>query len=113
MPISILWDPHRSVASVAGTLEVSTVEEFRTYMDSLSAGPPGRLHVDLGGVTFLDSSGLRELVRLKRRLDGAGSTLSVGGASAQVRRLFEQTGLDGAIDLRDAPLGIDADPAPS
>jgi anti-anti-sigma factor len=46
--------------------------------------------LDLGGVTFLDSSGVRALIRLRQR---HGERLRLGELSAPVRRVLEIAGL--------------------
>ena len=50
----------------------------------------GVVHVDLSGVRFMDSAGLRSLMRL--HVDH-GDTVSITEASAPVARLFELAGV--------------------
>jgi stage II sporulation protein AA (anti-sigma F factor antagonist) len=56
-----------------------------------------RLVVDLAGVTFMDSSGLRVLVVARNALAGRGAGMVIAGANDQLRRLFEITGLTGVF----------------
>lgn len=49
--------------------------------------------VDLGGVTFVDSTGIGCLLKLHQRVSDAGGVLVVRGPVAAVRRTLEVTGL--------------------
>jgi anti-sigma B factor antagonist len=55
-----------------------------------------RVVLDVGGVGFVDSSGLRFLVDLARRHDGP---VRLEGVQPPVRRILEITGLDAVLDL--------------
>ena len=57
--------------------------------------------VDLRGLSFMDSSGLRELVLARRLLDGLGVGLELVSGCRQVRRAFEITRLDGEFRWAD------------
>ena len=65
----------------------------RAQMAAALDGCVGAVTVDLGGVTFMDSSGLGTLIRARNRIGEDGGQLSVTGVSQNVRRLFEVTGL--------------------
>jgi anti-sigma B factor antagonist len=49
-----------------------------------------RVRIDLGGVEFMDSAGLRSLMRLHME---HGDVVSIGSVSGQVARLFEIAGV--------------------
>ena len=57
--------------------------------------PPPRLVLDLGGVTFCDSSGLGALLDIRRLADEAGVAVVLRAVSAQVARLLDLTDVDG------------------
>ncbi|MGH9132310.1 MAG: STAS domain-containing protein [Ilumatobacteraceae bacterium] len=73
---------------------------FEFVSTKLDEGSVERLILDLGDVHFIDSGGLRALVRLHQAY---GDRTKVGTTSPVVRRLFELTRLTGR-------LGDDADP---
>ena len=80
-----------AVLEVSGELDIATVTPLRAALDdALSAAPP-RLVVDLTALTFIDSTGCRELVRAAKRGRAAGSPveLVVPTANAGVRRVLE------------------------
>jgi anti-sigma B factor antagonist len=77
---------------VTGEVDLAVEEPFVAEVDSVAAARDGGSSVvlDLGGVTFLDSSGVRALIRLRQR---HGERLRLGELSAPVRRVLEITGL--------------------
>ena len=55
--------------------------------------------VDLAGVSFIDSSGLRVLVQIHQTRAAAGDTLTLRSPSASVQRLLEISGLATHLDV--------------
>ena len=55
--------------------------------------------VDLAGVSFIDSSGLRVLVQDHQTRTEAGESLRLRAPSAAVQRLLEISGLSGYLDV--------------
>ncbi len=55
--------------------------------------------VDLAGVSFIDSSGLRVLVQIHEDRSAAGDTLTLRSPSASVQRLLEISGLSAHLDV--------------
>jgi anti-anti-sigma factor len=91
--------------SVNGELDASTSPSLAAACAELPPGG-GQVDVDLGGVTFIDSSGLRILIALSDRAAADGRKVVVVSASNPVRRLLEITGLEsmfGVISDDSAP----------
>jgi anti-anti-sigma factor len=61
--------------------------------------------LDLSGVTFVDSSGLRALVRIHRICDAAGGRLELVDVQPQVGRVLTVSGLDQLFTIHGATLG--------
>ena len=57
----------------------------------LKRGKSGRMVVDLGGVSFMDSSGLRNLLAASQRARQLGADLVLRNVGPVVRRLLEIT----------------------
>jgi anti-sigma B factor antagonist len=55
--------------------------------------------VDLAGVSFIDSSGLRILVEAHQARSGDDASLTLRSPSAAVQRLLEISGLTGHLDV--------------
>ncbi|WP_051790493.1 STAS domain-containing protein [Streptomyces sp. NRRL S-1022] len=80
----------RTVITVCGEMDLQTCPEL---IQAASGVPVGGkpLYLDLSGVTFMDSSGLNLLVKLRRRLQAEGAILAVTGLQSQPARLLEMT----------------------
>jgi anti-sigma B factor antagonist len=92
--------------TLAGELDLATVPRVEQAADALLAGEPQRLVVDLSGLRFIDSSGLRAIVVLNQRADQEGWALELVRPSEQVRRVFQISGLEERlpfIDTHGAP----------
>ena len=76
-----------------GEVDASTVHLVEDAMSPALDPRCTRLVVDLADVSFMDSSGLRMLVVARNALDGRGAKLVIAGATDQLRRLFEISGL--------------------
>jgi len=80
---------------LAGEVDVARLPELYEAMEVLPEACD--LTVDLSRVTFMDASGLRALVWLRRTVEAKRGTLSVFGASPFVSRLLSLAGLNGLL----------------
>ena len=60
---------------------------------------PSRAVLDLGELTFMDSSGIAVVLRAKRRMEALAGTLVVVNIPRQASRVLETAGLDRYVDL--------------
>src|SRR4029077_5679465 len=84
---------------VSGEVDLSNVAALRTVLDGVAAGHPGRLVLDMSGVTFIDSSGIHALIDAAQRI----GSVSLRSPSWQVRRLVETMGLTSVLSLERCP----------
>ena len=82
-----------------GEFDLAGIEQFEAAMAPLEAANPEVLAVDLTGLEFMDSSGLRALVMADQRARDAGRRLAIVPGAAAVRRVFEITQLHDRLDL--------------
>jgi len=80
--------------TVEGEVDASNCEEFLSFVAEAASAEGQEL--DLAAVTFMDSSGLRALVRMKSEH----SSFEIVGASTAVRRLLELAGMTEDLGLR-------------
>ncbi|WP_084959924.1 STAS domain-containing protein [Thermoactinospora rubra] len=83
------------MVSLRGELDYATAMLVPSELDQLPtvAGPP-RVILDLSELTFCDSSGLMQLLRLWKRLQAAGGALALVGVRGMCARLLQRTALD-------------------
>jgi anti-sigma B factor antagonist len=91
------------VTFLTGELDADVLPPLRAALDDALALGGERVVLDLGGVTFCDSSALREILGVLQRSDGRPVVLR--NTRAPVRRLLDITGVEGRFTLEDVPSG--------
>jgi anti-sigma B factor antagonist len=87
--------PPAAMLRLFGDIDLATADDVLARgANLLTHSPPGvPLIVDLGEVTFLDSSGLSALVRLRRAAEARGSQVLLRDVPQRVTVLLELSGL--------------------
>jgi anti-anti-sigma factor len=81
------------VVTVRGDLDMGTIGELTLVLEQLE----GTIVLDLGEVTFLDSSGLQGMVAAHQAARGRGDDLILRRPSPPVCRILEMTDLNGVF----------------
>lgn len=81
------------VVRVVGEIDLATAPALDAQLRDLEASGDARVILDLGGVEFMDSTGLHSIIRAQRNADCNGHTLAFRRGSPQVQRLLELTGV--------------------
>ncbi len=81
--------------SIAGELDLASVESVHETIDEAVNGNPERIVFDLGGVTFMDSSGIAMMLQVSKRV----GNVKVRNVRPIVRRVIEATGLVEVLGL--------------
>lgn len=81
------------VVAPHGEIDLGTVDEVRKVIDRDHDGS-SPLVIDLRGVSFLDTSGLRLVVEQNNRAGDRGHGLTIVRGPATVQRVFEIAGLE-------------------
>jgi anti-sigma B factor antagonist len=76
---------------VVGEIDLATAPALEQAVADAADGAE-QVAVDLGGVRFIDSTGLRVLLSSQQRADADGVEVRVVEASEVARRLFDLTG---------------------
>ena len=85
--------------TVAGEVDIQTSPILEEQLVSVLDQGLSSVVVDLGQVTFLDSTGLSVLLAGLKRCQTAGGNLRVVSPQPNVRRVFAVTGLSEAFQL--------------
>ena len=78
--------------TVVGELDAATTPDLETAINDAAAS--AGIELDLEGVSFIDSSGLRTLVMARQSADERERTFTITASSKAVDRLLELTGLE-------------------
>lgn len=88
-----------ALITIAGELDFHSVAQFERML-SRAAGQGGGLALDMTALRFMDSSGLRIVLRSSERSDALGRRLAIAVVEASpVRKLFWLAGVQDRLSL--------------
>jgi anti-anti-sigma factor len=85
---------------LSGDVDVGLADDLDDLLQRFLDSRSPDVEVDLSQVTFLGSTGLAFLARLRSVSQGRGGRVTLCGPSDRVRRLLELAGFDGAFTVR-------------
>ncbi len=88
------------VLVVSGEVDVASADDLLPAAEPCLVSGASELRVDLGAVTFIDSSGLGALVQLRNAAARHDQQVVLENVPASVRRLLEITGLTEILPTR-------------
>jgi anti-sigma B factor antagonist len=105
LDVALAGGGERVTLALAGELDLETAGAVEAAVRDALAREPAALTIDLRGVVFMDSTGLRTLITVSRCTDRAGLDLEIVRGPDNVHRVFEVTGMSGRLPLVDPPDG--------
>ena len=93
LPMSVAVEGEHLVVSLRGEIDVGNAEVLPAALLAATSGSDTSVMIDIGEVTFLDSSGLRAILICEATLRREDISLKVRNPTEQARRVFEITGL--------------------
>lgn len=85
--------------ALAGELDPATAPALSEAIAAAAGDGVTQVDIDLGGITFLDSSGVRVLVSAREQLRAGGVGLSLRNPNPNIRRVLDITGLGEVITI--------------
>jgi anti-sigma B factor antagonist len=101
LTIDVLTDARGIAVKLDGELDLATVPQFDRQLARIEATKVSRVLIDLSGVSFMDSAGLRSIVRAHHFAESNNHRLVLRRGTRQVQRLFELTGIDERLTFED------------
>ena len=93
-PVGLERRPSEPHLVLSGEVDLAVAPALRQVgSEAVTEVAPGRLVVDVGEVTFIDSSGLGALIALRNAAQESGTSLVLVGVSPVVNRFFDLAGV--------------------
>ncbi|MDF2706974.1 STAS domain-containing protein [Nonomuraea muscovyensis] len=87
------------VLALSGELDYISAAQLRTDMADTLTPDHRHLVLDLSGLEFCDSTGIRTFLVFRKLILERGGTVALAGLTARLDRVFRMTGLSQAFDL--------------
>ena len=82
-------EPRGKVLKLGGQLDTDTAPELTPTISGLRQGTPDVLILDLAGLTYISSAGLRCVFQLKKLMQSSGGRFVIREPSPQVQKVFD------------------------
>jgi anti-anti-sigma factor len=92
--------------SLVGELDISTATRLEDELGRQEAERPELIVLDLQGLTFMDSTGLRLLISADARAREEGRSLTIVRGSEMVQRVMRLTRLDERLNVVEDPSAV-------
>ena len=93
--------------ALAGEFDLASRDAFAAAMAEIEASKPRGIVVNVQGLTFMDSTGIKGLYEADRRAGGA-HTFAVLNGSGPAHRVLQMVGLDRVLLMVDHPSALPA-----
>jgi anti-sigma B factor antagonist len=101
--IDVSREADRVVLRLDGELDLASVPLLESEVESATLDDPARIVLDLRGLEFIDSTGLRAILLQDKRSTERGQTFALVRGSEQVQRLMRMTGVDEHLKIIASP----------
>jgi anti-anti-sigma factor len=91
----------KSLLRASGEIDLATVEQLDMAVSQVLEEGHHEIVIDLTGVSFMDSSGIRSLLHNSERINEAGGKLGIVLSGGPVARTLSVTGVDGILRIYD------------
>jgi anti-anti-sigma factor len=93
----------RVVVRLDGELDLASVPLLESEVENAMLDDPTTVVLDLSGLEFIDSTGLRAILSLDKRSTERGQTFALVRGSQQVQRLMSMTRVDEHLKIIASP----------
>jgi anti-sigma B factor antagonist len=95
----------RHTLILTGELDIAYAAQVEAMIKHLCASDVPGIALDLTGLTFIDSTGIRAVVAAQKLCQERAHEFAIVPGNAAVQRAFEATGLLGALPFRETEQG--------
>ena len=95
MEVSVKCEARHICIRLSGELDHHSAKGLLRRLDQeIEKALPTQLTLDLSGVTFMDSSGIAVVMRVRQRVRDLGGAVTLRGVRPQARKVLDAAGLD-------------------
>jgi len=98
--LEIVNEPDATIVIAVGEIDLATGDQLVEVLTEL-CGEKGAVRVDLGQVSFMDSTGIKALVNAHRLSEERGCQLTICNPTERLRRVLEVSGVDQVLNVTD------------
>lgn len=84
-------DPAAGTASIEGEVDFTNSLEVRQWLKEFCDETSGEVLLDLGKLSYIDSSGLAVLIEIRKLLKAGNRSIRIVAVTGQVHKLFTLT----------------------
>jgi anti-anti-sigma factor len=92
--VSVTSEAGSHDVALSGELDIATADQLTDALEGLQPASGDRLIIDLSGVSFMDSTGLRVLIAANRNAAASGYSLVIVTGDSPAKRVLELTRMD-------------------
>jgi anti-sigma B factor antagonist len=100
----VFFVSERAIVAVSGDIDLATAPKVERKINEALALPISGIRVDLGDVTFLDSSGLHVLLQAQSRANERGIAFALAAVPREAMRVLELTGMTERFRFRESAI---------
>ena len=95
MAVELQTQEKTLIAILSGEIDHHCAQPMRAEIDAkIDDLQPSVLVLDFAGVTFMDSSGIAVVMRVRQRVRDLGGAVTLRGVRPQARKVLDAAGLD-------------------
>ena len=91
------------IVRLSGRLDSSAASAAEEQLSAALVGAPPRVAIDMSGLAYISSAGLRVLLVLAKKVQQQKGKVALGGLAANVREVFSATGFDSIFTIAADP----------
>ena len=99
MPVTITRREGALIAAANGRVDSSNAAVFQDELTAATDGDEHSVILDLGGLSYISSAGLRVILLVAKSLQTQGGRLAVCAPSEPIREIFEISGFSQIIPV--------------
>ena len=97
--VSVIWEDLAPIVHLRGELDYGTAPVLHDTFKEVIKDDVKHVTLDLSEVTFIDSEGVKILLRAYKALQARGGKLSIDGCSQFAANVFDVLGMNKYLDI--------------